>query len=158
MKFRRFLLNIIAICIIAMFAVSANAQETILYTVVPEQSNIDIMITGQGSVIIGENEYFETTENQVIQNTVKEITVIADEGWTLKSIFFNGANITYSGFNNTYIVGEIKKDNNLAATFEEIVSKDNPKTGESNDISAHIIVLTVSLIILMFIIRKKNSV
>ena len=120
-----FLLAVIMICLFTPF--TAFAQETVLKTTVPYKISLKIEIEGNGSVEVNGNKYSKTAEIIIEQNDT-EFKIIPEKGNIIKSIAYNGTDITAELKNNILRLNNIEDNAVLKVVFAE--ENTALKTGE----------------------------
>ena len=94
-KFKRTVM-LLAVLLLTLIPFSAFAAETTLTTTVPSEFSVKIEIEGKGSVIVDGVEYSENAEIVVKRNEEISYKILSEEGYEIKSVFFNDADVTES--------------------------------------------------------------
>lgn len=149
---------LLAVLLLALIPFSAFAAETTLSTTVPSEFSVKIEIEGKGSVIVDGVEYFENAEIVVDRNEEISYKILSAEGYEIKSVFFNDADVTRS-LKDGVITIFADGDGVLKVTFSAI--PESPKTGDDSNLIGAILMMMLSLamIIVMtaWIIKNKKE-
>lgn len=114
--------------IVMLLPVTAWAQETTLTTVVPSSHILHIELIGDGTVIVDGVAYTKTADIQVQRQCRPEISIQAADGSKIKTVLWDGENVTETVTNGKWIAPAVTEDVVLSVTFEKIGSI--PQTGD----------------------------
>ena len=156
-KFKRTVM-LLAVLLLTLIPLSAFAAETTLTTTVPSEFFVKIEIEGKGSVIVDGVEYSENAEIVVKRNEEISYQIVPAEGYEIKAVFFNDADVTES-LKDGVITIFADGDGVLKVTFSAI--PESPKTGDDSNLIGAILMMMLSLamIIVMtaWIIKNKKE-
>ena len=85
----------------------------------PEVFTFSITAGTDGSVIFGDATVTGTQTFNVEEGSTATLTIAPDEGYQLKSLMVNGADVTSEVVNNTYTLVNISGNTTVNATFEQ---------------------------------------
>lgn len=139
------------------FPVSA-VNNTILKTSVPYNIELDLEITGKGSVQIGNQKYSTSQTISVLRNERKIVLVCPSIGYQLSAIELNGDDISQRLQNGGFEVDTADQDVTLSVVFVRksvIFSGINPPTGDIG-IRAPLLVCISALVLLPLEKKQKR--
>lgn len=157
-KFKRTVM-LLAVFLLTQIPFSAFAAETTLTTTVPSEFSVKIEIEGKGSVISDGVEYSENAEITVKRNEDVSYKIVPAEGYEIKSVFYNNADVTES-LKDGVITIFAEGNGVLKITFSAIPQ--SPQTGDDSNLIGAIITMMLSLAIMValtvwFIKNKKEQ-
>ncbi len=139
-------------------SVVATAQETKLTTVVPATHSLSIEINGKGIVSVDGEQYSKSKQIQILRHSGPLITVKAADGYQIKTVHFDGENITNQFSNGTWSMPAIISDVVLTVAFVE--QNSTPATGDVSNILLWIEISLLALVGLSLCIvsyREKRT-
>ena len=128
-------------------APAALADSTILTTNVPSTHTISLDVGSGGSVngLRGKTEIGADRHSKVV------FEIKPDSGYKIKSVIYNGEDVTSKVSGGKFIIESVENDGNLKVTFQSSIS---PQTGDSSNL-----VLWSAMLFLsgaaMYLLRKK---
>ena len=147
---------LILLAIAVLLPVTVQAQETTLTTVVPSSHAMHLALTGEGTVLVDGVVYNKTVDIQVPRQHRPEISALAADGSKIKTVLWDGQDITVAFQNGKWTAPEIWQDVVLTVTFEKISS--TPQTGDTFYLGLWFGLLLFSMfsLIVCLLLRKKK--
>lgn len=109
--------------------ISVFAQVTTLKTNVPTSHILHIELKGKGTIIVDGNTYTKSANVQINRHSKATISVQPSEGYSLKTVLWNGDNITSAVRNKKWTSPAFEQDSVLSVSFERVVTI--PMTGDT---------------------------
>lgn len=143
-----------AFALIQAMPVYAQSGEVSVKTTVPETHSAVLLIAGEGTVTVNGDSY--TVQDKEIELQIprlKEVkwTFVPAEGYVVKSVLYNGTDVTAELTDKTYNAAPINEDGTrVEVTFvkgQDGSGTDNVQTGDDSHISLWMMVLFTSLIV-----------
>jgi len=153
-SFKRTVVLLTVLLIFAILPFSVSALETTLTTTVPSEFSVELEIEGNGSVKVGDKTYSESTKVTVKRNEWISYEISPNEGFEIKSVFYNGENVSKELKDHVLTVF-CDKYGILSVSF--IPMAKNPITGDSSNLLGAIYILILSVIILTTITLWKKK-
>ena len=117
------------VAIVVHLPMTVWAQETTLTTVVPSSHIMQLVLTGEGTILVDGVTYTKTADIQVQRQHRPEISVLAADGSKIKSVLWSGEDVTAAFQNGKWTAPETVEDAALTVTFEKI--SNTPQTGDT---------------------------
>lgn len=153
-KLFSYLLLVAAVMLITA-PVSAEASGgTVISTVVPSKYTINFDIDGSGSVEYEEVLYKDGDTIQVMEGTDLKLILHMDNHYKLKSVSFNGKDLTKQVSDSVITIKNIQQKGTLAVTYMKSGSIATPTTGDDYNILL-LMMLTLSSIGTLACIRLQ---
>ena len=132
---------------ILIFTPKAFADTTTLTTSVPKAHYISLSIGNGGSVngLRGKTEIWADRHSKVV------FEIKPDSGYTIKSVFYNGENVTAEVRGGRFVIESLEADAVLKVNFQSLTS---PRTGDSSNLafwSAQLMMSSAG----MYLLRRK---
>lgn len=131
------------LAILFLLPITAQAQETTLTTVVPSGHTIHLTLAGEGTVLVGGVAYTKSADIQVPRQHRPVISVSAADGSKVKTVLWDGEDVTAAFQNGKWTAPEILNDAVLTVTFQKLSS--TPQTGDAFCVKLWISLLISSL-------------
>ena len=109
----------------ALMPVSALAYETTLLTHVPSQHTLDIVLTGDGQIVVDGIACSASANLLIDRHSTPTVVAEAESGSKLKAAFLNAEDITAQLLNGTYMLPEMCSDIKLSVVFEVQMQTDS---------------------------------
>ena len=135
---------LIVLAISLLLPVTAQAQETTLTTVVPSSYAIHLTLAGEGTVLVDGVAYTKSADIQVPRQHGAVISVSAADGSKVKTVLWDGEDVTAAFQNGKWTAPEILNDAALTVTFEKLSS--TPQTGDTFRAELWVSLLMLSLL------------
>lgn len=144
------------LAILFLLPVTAQAQETTLTTIVPSSHTIQLVLTGEGTILVDGVAYTKTVDIQVQRQHRPEISVLAADGSKIKTVLWGGEDVTAAFRDGKWTAPEILNDVALSVTFENISS--TPQTGDTSHLRlwSGLLLFSVFGLIVCLLLRKKK--
>ena len=140
---RRLAACLFALILLVISSVAAQAQETTLTTVVPSGHTIHLTLAGEGTVLVDGVAYTKSADIQVPRQHRAVISVSAADGSNVKTVLWDGEDVTAAFQNGKWTAPEILNDAVLTVTFQKLSS--TPQTGDAFCVKLWISLLISSL-------------
>lgn len=112
-------------------SVSAEASDgTVISTVVPRKYTITFAIDGGGSVEYEDVLYKDGDTIQVMESTDLKLILHMDNHYKLKSVSFNGEDLTKQVSDSVITIKNVQQNGTLAVTYMKSGSIITPITGD----------------------------
>lgn len=149
---------VISVMLIAL-PVSAEASGgTVISTVVPPKYTIMFDIDGSGSVEYDGIVYKNGDTIQVREGTDMTFKIQVPGGYKLKSVSYDGQNMTNQVSDGTITIQNVQQNGALAVAFAKTGSTASPATGDNSHILLWSALASVGLVALVGItIKTKKS-
>ena len=136
--------------------VSASASSTTLITVVPSCFIMDVMMVGDGSVIINGNKLTQPEQISIERHQRVEIVLLPGDNNHIESIMYNGTSFTDRANDGSLVLPELKTDAELIVTFA--VNQSTPNTGDESfpQVICYGIIAIISLFAIILLTVKKK--
>ena len=146
-----------ALTLVLSISVTANTGNTTLTTSVPASFALILEIQGNGTVIINDENYTESNTIQIPRNVDVTMQIIPEQGSYIKSVLYNGSDITGTLIDGVVMLPTMSGDSKLNITFD--VSYNAPQTGDQAFRSAVMagITMMISLLCLVVALRSKKK-
>lgn len=156
-----------AFALIQAMPVYAQSGEVSVKTTVPETHSAVLLITGEGTVTVNGKNY--TVQDEEIKLQIPRLeelkwTFVPAEGYVVKSVLYNGTDVTAELTDKTYTAAPVNEDGTrVEVTFvkgQDGSGTDNVQTGDDSHISLWMMVLFTSLIVSVGIglqLRRKKK-
>ena len=89
---------------------SGNSSSTTITVQVPETHTAELMVTGEGTVIVGGQSYTETVQIQIPRLEEVAWKFVPAKGYTLETVLYNGADVTDALVGDTYTAEPVYED------------------------------------------------
>ena len=144
------------LAILFLLPVTVQAQETTLTTIVPSSHTIQLVLIGEGTILVDGVAYTKTVDIQVQRQHRPEISALAADGSKIKTVLWDGEDITVAFQNGKWTAPEILNDVAVTVTFEKISS--TPQTGDAFYLGLWFRLLLFSMfgLIVCLLLRKKK--
>lgn len=137
-------IGFLILVLMMMLTITVQAQETTLTAFVPSSHTLHIELTGKGTLVVDGVAYTQSADIQVRRHDEPAISVKADNGYQIVSVFLGDNNITNQIRSDTFILPEMCNDTEFIVMYESI---DNiPETNDRYNVE---IVSTVALLLLI---------
>ena len=144
------------ITIVMFLPITVWAQETTLTTVVPSSHTMQLVLTGEGTILVDGVAYTKTAYIQVQRQHRPEVSVLAADGSKIKTVMWGGEDITAAFQDGKWTAPEILNDVALTVTFEKISS--TPQTGDNThpELWFGLLIFSMFGLIVCLLHRKKK--
>ena len=142
--------------IVMLLPITVWAQETTLTTVVPSSHTLHIKVAGNGTVVVDGVAYAKTADIQLQRQNRPEVSIQAAVGSKIKTVLWDGENVTEAVTNGKWIAPAVTEDVVLSVTFEKIGS--NPQTGDCFHTELWFVLLILSVLgLAICLLRRKKA-
>lgn len=156
-KLFSFLFLVLSIMLIALPVSAETSDGTIISTVVPHKYTITLDIVGNGSVEYEDVLYKDGDTIQVIEGTDMTFKLQADSKYKLKSVLYNGQNVTEQITDSVIAINNVQQDGTLAVTYVKLGGILNPATGDNSNILLWSILALGSAVTFIGIVFKMKK-
>lgn len=144
------------VAIVIFLPITVWAQETALTTVVPSSHAIQLLLTGEGTILVDGVAYTKTVDIQVQRQHRPEISVLAADGSKIKTVLWGSEDITAAFQDGKWTAPEISNDAALTVTFEKISS--TPQTGDNTHLELWFGLLIFSMFgLIVCLLHRKEK-
>ena len=152
----KLMLAFFLVAVVTTLPISVWAQETTLTLNVPFTHTLHIELIGNGRVIVDGVPYEKTVDIQIKRHSTPDISVEAENGWKVKSVFLDGQDITEQIQSDTFTFSEMCDDLKLIVVFE--TQSSTPQTGDKSNIEFLYLVMFLSVIgMLLCVIEHRKT-
>ena len=109
--------------------ISVLAQVTTLKTNVPTSHILHIELKGKGTIAVDGITYTKSADVQINRHSKATISVQPSDGYSLKTVLWNGDNITSAVRNENWTSPVFEQDSVLSVSFEKVSTI--PMTGDN---------------------------
>lgn len=146
-----------ALTLVLSISVTANTGNTTLTTSVPASFALTLEIQGNGTVTINAETYTESNVLQIPCNTDVTLQIVPEQGSNIKSVLYNGSDITGALIDGVVMLPTMSGDSKLNITFG--AGHNTPQTGDHAFRSLVMagIIMMLSLLCLVAVWRAKKK-
>ena len=144
------------IAIVMFLPMTVWAQETVLTTVVPSSHTMQLVLTGEGTILVDGVAYTKTVDIQVQRQHRPEISILTADGSKIKTVLWGSEDVTAAFQDGKWTAPEILNDVALTVTFEKISS--TPQTGDYTypEFWFGLLIFSMLGLIVCLLLRKKK--
>ena len=153
-KRKSFKCTVLILAVLLFFSIGASALETTLTTTVPSEFLIKLEINGNGNVKVEDKTYFENTDIVVKRNEWISYKISPNENFKIKSVFFNGEDVTTKLEDNVF---KAFSDKNITLKIVFTTVNDSPVTSDNSNLLGAIFIMILSFEILLILTIKKEQ-
>ena len=132
----------ILVLIVMLLPITVWAQETTLTTTIPSSHTLHMEVTGNGTIKVDGVAYTTTADIQIQRQCRPEISLQITEGQKIKSVLWDGDDVTAAFQSGKWTAPEILEDAVLTVVFEG--PSDIPQTGDHRPLDFWVLLMFLS--------------